>query len=135
MSSYEVRGLDEYTNKMVKRLAKESPKMMKSFLETQINGCKNEVIPKTPRATKKPKKYKRSKHMQDNWKTIVKVENGRCFAVLKNNSPHAHLLENGHLTKNGGWVEGKHMLENTMTSRQPKIDKAIDTLINQIFDF
>lgn len=135
MSSFEVRGLDEYTTRMFKKLTKDYPDISKSFLNNQIKGCKNEVESKTPRAIKKPKKYKRSKHLQDNWKTSVKVRNGNASAVLKNDSPHAHLIENGHLTKNGGWVEGKHMLRNTMTRRQPKIDAAIDKLVDKIFDF
>lgn len=134
MSSFEVRGLDEYTNKMLKRLTKEYPDITKSFLNQQINACKSEAQKRTPRAVKKPKKYKRSKHLQDNWKTTVKIKNGQSFAVLKNDSPHAHLIENGHMTKNGGWVEGKHMLEYTMATQQPKIDKAIDKLIDDIFD-
>lgn len=135
MSSFEVRGLDEYTNRMVKRLTKEYPKVTESFLNKQINACKSEVESITPVAKKKPQKYKRSKHMKDNWKTSVKVSNGRSIAILKNNSPHAHLIENGHMTKNGGWVEGKHMLVKTMTKRQPKIDKAIESLVDEIFNF
>lgn len=135
MSSFDVSGLDSYTNKMVKRLTQDSPDIMESFLTKQITGCKNEAVSRTPRASKKNKNYKKSKHMQDNWKTSVKVRKGNANATLSNKSPHAHLIENGHLTKNGGWVEGKHMLQNTMTSRQPRIDSAIEKLVDEIFDF
>ena len=134
MSSFEVRGLDEYTNKMIKRLTSEYPHIAENFLKKQINVCKNEVESITPVA-KKPKKYKRSKHLRDTWKTTVKVSKGKNIAILRNSSPHAHLIENGHLTKNGGWIEGKHMLTKTMTKRQPLIDKAIENLIDEVFKF
>ena len=135
MSSYEVRGLDDYTNRMLKKLSKEYPEKTKKFLEYQIGQCKAEAQYRTPKSSQKSKKYKKSKHLKDNWKTKVTVKNGQAFAVLKNASPHAHLIENGHMTKDGGWWEGKHMLENTMTHRQPQIDKAIDKLIDEVFDF
>ena len=69
------------------------------------------------------------------FETSWDVYKRQAHAVLRNASPHAHLIENGHITKNGGWWEGKHMLENTMTHRQPQIDKAIDKLIDEVFDF
>ncbi len=133
--SFDVKGFDEYTNKMIKRFSKEYPEKTKSFLEKQIQGCKNEAVNRTPKSDKKPKKYKKSKHLKDNWKTSVKVSKGNASGQLKNSSPHAHLIENGHFTKDGGWWEGKHMLENTMTSRQPKIDAAIDRFIDNVLDF
>ncbi len=135
MSSFDINGFDEYTNKMLNRLSKEYPQTTKKFLERQIQSCKNEAINRTPKADKKPKQYRRSKHLKDSWKTQVRVNSGKTYAILKNDAPHSHLIENGHITKNGGWWEGKHMLENTMTSRQPKIDAAIDRLIDEIFDF
>ena len=133
MSSYDVRGLDEYTNKMLNKLSKEYPDKTKKFLEYHIGQCKSEAEYRTPKG--KSKGRKKSKHLKDNWKTKVAVKNGKAHAVLRNASPHAHLIENGHITKNGGWWEGKHMLENTMTHRQPQIDKAIDKLIDEVFDF
>lgn len=135
MSNFEVRGLDEYTNNMLNKLGKEYPNEVKKFLNSNIGRCKAEAISRTPKSKKKSKKHKRSKHLKDNWKTSVKVSNGKANAVLKNASPHAHLIENGHITKNGGWVEGKHMLENTMTRQQPKIDAEIDKFIDKMLDF
>lgn len=134
MSSFEVRGFDEFTNKMIKKLSKEYPQKTRALLQREIVQCKSEAEYRTPKASKKPKKYKKSKHLKDNWKTKVSVSNGKSTAVLKNDSPHAHLIENGHITKDGGWWEGKHMLENTMTHRQPIIDRAIDKLIDETFD-
>lgn len=135
MSSFEVRGLDEYTNRILNKLSKEYPEKVESFLNYNIGQCKSEVEYRTPKSKKAKKgKKKKGKKLKNNWKTKVNVKNGKAYATLKNDLPHAHLIENGHITKNGGWWEGKHMLENTMTHRQPQIDRAIDKLVDEIFE-
>ena len=126
--------LDEFTEKMFYKLCEQYPKKAENLMKNALNSCKEEVIVRTPRSVKKPKKYRRSKHLQDNWKTINFKKPGKTFGVLKNSSPHAHLIEYGHVTQNGGFVEGVHMLENTMTHQQPKIDKDIEALVDSTFD-
>ena len=54
--SFDVKGFDEYTNKMIKRFSKEYPEKTKSFLDKLIQGCKNEAVNRTPKSDKKPKK-------------------------------------------------------------------------------
>lgn len=134
MSSYEVRGLDEYTNRMLTKCTKEYPEKTRKFLENQIGQCKSEAEYRTPKS-RKVKGKKRGKKLKQSWKTKVTVKNGNIQAVLKNDAQHAHLINNGHMTKDGGWWEGKHMLENTMSHRQPIIDAAIDKLIDEVLDF
>lgn len=125
-SEFEVRGLDEYTEKMFKRLTEEYPKEAEKLLKQQVGKCKAEALSRTPKGP--TGKLKRS------WKHKFKIKKGHQFGVIMNNAPHAHLIENGHVTKNGGWVEGKHMLENTMTHQQPSIDKAIDNFVDKMLD-
>mgnify|MGYP007096979905 CR=1 FL=1 len=75
MSSYDVRGLDEYTNKMLTKLSKEYPEKTKKFLEYQIGQCKAEAEYRTPKG--KSKGRKKGKHLKDNWKT--KIKSSCCF--------------------------------------------------------
>lgn len=126
MNDLDFSELDKYTQKMLKRLETEYPNEAMKFLTKHINLCKGEAQYRTPKGeTGKLKK---------GWRVKVTKKKGKIFATIKNSQPHAHLIENGHMTKDGGWWEGKHMLENTMTNRQPFIDRDIDKLINQIFD-
>ncbi|ENZ9528915.1 TPA: HK97 gp10 family phage protein [Clostridioides difficile] len=133
-TDFNANGLDDYTNKLFKRIVKEYPKKAEKLMNISLGKCKGEAIARTPKSDKKLKKYKRAKHMKDNWKTKVQSKNGNCTGVLKNDSPHAHLIENGWVTKNGGYVEGKHMLQQTMEHQRAKIDKRIEKMVDETFD-
>lgn len=117
--------LDKWTRKMIQRLEVEYPKEARKFLKTEIGGCKDEAISRTHKVTG---------NLIEGWKTQVKSKKGHYYGVLKNGAPHAHLIENGHFTKDGGWWEGHHMLEKTITNRQPIIDANMDKLFDDIFD-
>lgn len=125
-SEFEVRGLDKYTEKMFTRLSKEYPKEAEKLLKQQVGKCKAEALARTPKGP--------TGNLRKGWKHKFKTKKGHQFGVVMNSAPHAHLIENGHITKNGGWVEGKHMLENTMTHQQPSIDKAIDDFVDRMLD-
>ena len=133
-TDFDCSELDEYTEKMFQRVCKEYPQKAELFLKERLEDCKSEAISRSPYAEKKGK-YKKSKHLKDSWKTkVYKKKTGHTFGVLRNTAPHSHLAENGHVAQNGRWVEGKHMLENTMTAQQPKIDRQIEKLVDDIFD-
>ena len=131
--SFEIKGLDDYTANMMRVLEDEYPKMVEKFIEKELNRCLNEVKERTPEGKKAKSK---SKKLKEGWKVEIKKrkDNGRCYGRLKNARPHAHLIENGHITKNGGFVPGVHMLENTMTHQQPKIDRNIESLVDEVFN-
>lgn len=127
MSDFDVRGLDQYTNRMLNRLSKEYPKEVEKFMKQTVGRAKGEAIARTKKGP--------TGNLKKRWKHQVKSKPGNCMGVIKNTAPHAHLRENGHFNKAGGWVEGDHMLENTMTSQQPKIDAEIDKFIDKMLDF
>lgn len=133
-TEFKCDGLDEFTEKMYYKICDQYPKKAENFIKNTVNSCVEEVIQRTPRSVKKPKKYRRSKHLQDRWKGKTFKKPGKSMGVIKNSAPHAHLIEYGHATQKGGYVEGVHMLENTMTHQQPKIDAAIEDLVNETFD-
>jgi hypothetical protein len=128
--SFKINGLDEYTKKMITRLEKEYPKQSKKFMEDIVTRCKNEAIERTP-----VRKKGKSRGTKKKWKQNIYSKKGHCFGVVKNSSKMVHLIESGHMAENGTWVEGAHMLENTMTNQQPKIDRAIDSFIDEMLNF
>ncbi|WP_276704229.1 HK97 gp10 family phage protein [Romboutsia ilealis] len=129
-SSFEVRGLDEYTNKMLIRIEKEYPKEAEKFINNIVGKCKAEVISRTP-----VRKEGKSRCTKKKWKHKIYKKKGHYFGTISNASKKVHLIEGGHIAENGRWVEGAHMLENTMTNRQPWIDKEIDKFIDRMLDF
>lgn len=130
MSNFEVRGLDEYTNKMLRRIEKEYPKESEKFMKGIVGRCKAEAIARTP-----VRKEGKSRGTKKKWKHKIYKKKGHCFGVVSNASSMVHLIESGHVAENGTYVEGAHMLENTMTNQQPKIDSEIDKFIDRMLDF
>lgn len=119
-------GLDAWTEKVFEKLEKEYPEKVNDFLTKQMEQCKAEAVYRTKKGP--------TGNLKKAWKVKIIKRNGHNFGVLKNSSPHAPLIESGHITKNGGWFEGHHMLEKTMTNRQPFIDKEIEKLVDEIYD-
>lgn len=125
-SNFNFGELDDWTEKMFKKLEVEYPQKAQQFLRDQVNQCKQEALYRTPKGS--------TGNLKKGWKVKIVKKKGHYFGVLKNAAPHAHLIENGHITKNGGWWEGQHMLEKTMTNRQPFIDNAIQKLVDDVYD-
>ena len=48
--------LDEFTEKMFYKLCDQYPKKAENLMKNALNSCKEEVIVRTPRSVKKPKK-------------------------------------------------------------------------------
>lgn len=126
-NEFDIRGLDDYTNRMFKRLTIEYPKEAEKLMKQTVGNCKAEAISRTKRGP--------TGNLKKRWKHKVKSKPGKTLGIIQNTAPHAHLVENGHVTKNGGWVEGQHMLENTITNQQPKIDRAIEEFVDRMLDF
>lgn len=132
-TEFQIDELDEFTEKMFYKICKEYPKKAENLIKNHMNSAYEEVVSRTPYAEKKGK-YKKSRHLKSQWKVKSFKKPGHTFGVLRNSAPHAHLIEYGHVTKDGGFVEGVHMLENTITHMQPKVDKDIEYLVDKIFD-
>ncbi len=68
------------------------------------------------------------------------IGSGGGYAAIRPDykvAPHTHLLENGHKTRNGGWVPGKHMYRNALSDladeMQYESQKVYDDLIKSVF--
>lgn len=143
-TDFKCDGLNDFTEKMYYKICKEYPEKADKLVDKSLGECKAEVIARTPWAEKKNKKYKNSKHLRDSWEIQKMNKPEKTFGALRNNAPHAHLIEYGHdIVTHGkkkssrkviGYAEGVHMLKNTMTHQQPKIDARIEKLVDEIFD-
>ena len=128
--SFDVRGLDQATNKILRKIEKEYPKKAEKMLNKVTGRCKAEAIARTP-----VRKKGKSKGTKKKWKHKVYKKKGHYFGTISNNSRKVHLIEDGHIAENGRWVEGAHMLRNTISNKQPWIDSEIDKLIDETFDW
>ena len=129
-NDFQVRGLDEYTNRMLRRIESKYPKEAEKFINGVVGKCKAEAIARTP-----VRKEGKSRNTKKKWKHKVYKKKGHYFGVVSNGSKMVHLIESGHVAQNGTWVEGAHMLEKTMTNQQPRIDQEIDRFIDRMLDF
>lgn len=123
MSDFDVKGLDKFTENMYQKIAKEYPKKAENLMKKSVGRCKAEAIARTKKGP--------TGNLKKRWKHSIKVGKNSVTGSIKNTAPHAYLRENGHFSKNGGWVEGDHMLGNTMTRQQPKIDADIEKLVDE----
>lgn len=57
------------------------------------------------------------------------IEEAHYRVTIGNNVKYALPVEEGHRTRSGGFVEGKHMLKTTMEEIETEIDKEFDNMI------
>lgn len=128
-TNFDVRGLDQYTQKMYKKYVEKYPQEAEKFLNKRVGKCKAEAIARTP-----VRKEGKSRNTKKKWKHKVFKKKGHIFGTVKNGAKNIHLIESGHVAENGTWVEGAHMLELTMVNQQPKIDADIDNFIDKMLE-
>lgn len=127
-TEFNVDGLYENINQILK-IEKSYPKEANKFINNVLGKCKAEVIARTP-----VRKKGKSKKTKKKWKHKVHKRGDRHFGVLSNSSENIYLIENGHVAQNGRWIEGAHMLENTITNKQPWIDREIEKFVDKMLD-
>lgn len=52
-TDFNMNGLDDYTNKLFKRIVKEYPKKAEKLMNISLGKCKGEAIARTPKSDKK----------------------------------------------------------------------------------
>lgn len=133
---FEVSGLDEFTKDMLSLAQETLPKESKKFLKKNANQLKT--------ASKKKAKslgiIENSGSFYNGFKSgkVYKYSgNLSCRAI--NNSPHAHLLENGHLQTNKdgtsvgkGFVPGFHYMQRATEEFQNKYYENCESFIDDM---
>ncbi|MGE6513370.1 HK97 gp10 family phage protein [Lysinibacillus sphaericus] len=133
----EIRGLTEFQKDLMaasKNVQKEIPKILRKV------GSKGRTLV-ARRARSKVKKLTGNYHKK--WKRgkVFKGDNGEFVVRVINSSPHAHLIEDGHLQvvdgQTVGFVRGKHVLKGGMAEfdasgiAEEMISDWLDDLLEQ----
>lgn len=127
--SFEITGLNEFEQDLMKVIGKKFPNEAKKFLRKQANLVRKQARADTPKDTGKTRKH---------WKVFAKNKRASgtnlIEAKITNSSPLTHLLENGHKIANKygkyGFQPGIHMLEKAVTKIESSFDTELNTFIS-----
>lgn len=110
----------------------------------QIPSIKNFLMDEiAPIAIRKVKKYtpvgrypkgsgKVGGTLRRSWKIERSAKRGSI--ILKNNVKYAMPVENGHRTRNGGFVAGRFMLKKTMSELEKELPPIMSKFVKDIFN-
>lgn len=103
MSDIIVEGLDEFEKALTKEIEINYPREFEKMVIQIAIDLQTAVQDATP---------VRTSHLQENWFVGNLVKRGNTYYIeVYNNVEYAEPVEYGHRTKNGGFVEGAHMME------------------------
>lgn len=103
MSDIIVEGLDEFEKALTKEIKINYPREFEKMVIQIAIDLQTAVQDATP---------VRTSHLQENWFVGDLVKRGNTYYIeVYNNVEYAEPVEYGHRTKNGGFVEGAHMME------------------------
>ena len=103
MSDIIVEGLDEFEKALTKEIETNYPREFEKLVIQIAIDLQTAVQDATP---------VRTSHLQENWFVGDLVKRGNTYYIeVYNNVEYAEPVEYGHRTKNGGFVEGAHMME------------------------
>lgn len=106
----ELKGLTEFQESLLrtsKNVEKEIPKILRKV------GSKGRTVV-AKKARQKVKKLTGNYHKKFKRGKVFKGDNGEWVVRVINSAPHAHLIEDGFMHENGGFVRGKHVLKDGM---------------------
>lgn len=144
----DVFGFDEL-EKVMKRCEKNYPNQADAFLMAEGQAVNKKTKSLTPVRTKK---------LRNSWrlKKVKLYKSGKVRVVrVQSTAPHAHLIELGHEVvrggrtrergrklnrvqrsargiKSGGYVQGKFMLEKSMSEAQTKFKSGAEKLLDKL---
>lgn len=144
----DVFGFDEL-EKAFKRCEKNYPNQADAFLMAEGQAVNKKTKSLTPVRTKK---------LRNSWrlKKVKQYKSGKVRVVrIQSTAPHAHLIELGHEVvsggrtrergrtlnrvqrsargiKYGGYVEGKHMLEKSISEARTKFESGAQKMLDRV---
>lgn len=120
----------ENLEKVLKDVGVRYPDKAQEVLQQMVKITRKIAISRTPLSeVDKPE----NKHMVKRWTANKVKKKGTTFeGDVKNKAPHAHLVEDGFQTVNGGFVEGQKVLALTLEELDEQVPKMIDDLIDDV---
>lgn len=95
--------MDEFEKQLTKMIEHDYPREFEKMVIQIATDLQSAVQDATPVDTS---------HLQENWFVGELVKKGNSYYIeVYNNVEYAEPVEYGHRTKNGGFVEGTHMME------------------------
>lgn len=156
-SKFDFKGLEELQKK-INDISNKQDIILSAFAKEIAARLLREVIPRTPvgvydgndyncnvRIGNKSRKHKGNKvdgkqggTLQKGWAIKNIRHEGNTYLIdIINPIEYSSYVENGHRTKNGGWVEGHFMLkisEQELERTSPKIlEKKIKKMLEEMF--
>jgi hypothetical protein len=131
--SFEITGLTEFENDLLRVIGKKFPSEAKIFIRKQANEVRKLARAWTPKDTGYTRK---------SWKVFTKgkktVTANFAEAKVTNYAELSHLLENGHVIKNQygeyGFQPGVHMLEYAVIQREAVFDNELQDFIRRTLE-
>ncbi|HZK53574.1 MAG TPA: HK97 gp10 family phage protein [Desulfosporosinus sp.] len=126
---FEITGLNELEQDLIKVIGKKFPMEAKKFLRKQANAVRKQARADTP---------KDSGYTRKHWKVFAKGKRMATAnfieAKVTNDGQLSHLLENGHNISNQygkyGWQPGIHMLEKAVTKKEATFEADLNAFIS-----
>lgn len=112
-----VKELNKYTVEVSNKIKKVARKLSKNAISTLKETS--------------PRSNKIGDHYNEGWKTKIVEENGKMEIIIHNKTkPHlTHLLEFGHLCKNGNRVLGQTHIEPVQTQLNKDFEKSVKEIL------
>lgn len=137
--NFNVEGLEELERDL-KKAVKKYPATMQEGLKSIAKDFKKSVKKRTPDG--KNHKGDAVTKLRKNYHIKMQDDGLISEAVVYNDAPHAHLVEDGHqlvkggkLSKGGhviGFVQGKHMMEKTRNEYKDIVPERFEKMIDDI---
>ena len=126
MSDIIVEGLDEFEKALTKEIEINYPREFEKMVIQIAIDLQTAVQDATP---------VRTSHLQENWFVGDLVKRGNTYYIeVYNNVEYAEPVEYGHRTKNGGFVEGAHMMEISIELLKIKLPQHLRNWLNNMLN-
>lgn len=133
---FEVKELDNFQKKLLRKAQREFPRETYRFLRKAGSKGRTYVARKSRRIVKK-----KSGNYHKSWKRgrAYRKRDGSYEVQIRNNAPHAHLIEYGHrkVNKKGvevGFVKGKRVLEEGIKEFESQFFNLLEDWLDEMLD-
>lgn len=136
---FKFEGLDAFEKALVDTITKKYPEEAKEFLHECGKELMEDAKRRTPVGTEKKAKTKR---LINKWRTMKakkRRRNNEIYVEVKNNAPHAHLIEDGRriIGKDGsehGFKKGEHMLKNAAERMDKNFKYKLEAWLDKMLE-
>lgn len=136
---FEIEGLEELERDLTEAI-KKYPVTMRAELKNIANDFKKSVKARTPDG--KNHKGDAATKLRKNFHLKMQDDGVASRAIVYNDAPHAHLVEDGHrLVKGGklgnggrviGFVPGQHMMKKTKDEYEEIVPERFEKILDDI---